>query len=162
VRVLFRDWTCQYQQHTHTSATTALIEKFPWLLPCQKHCSKTIHFYLWQFSRPRLNSVPENFGKLRDLKSLRIGWCQELDTLPRGLTRLTSLEILEIIECPSLASLPKEILEGMSSLRSLSVENCHSLTLPQPLSAHLLCIVHIWLLCVMACNISLHLKVWPP
>uniref|UniRef100_A0A2K1R652 R13L1/DRL21-like LRR repeat region domain-containing protein n=1 Tax=Populus trichocarpa TaxID=3694 RepID=A0A2K1R652_POPTR len=34
---------------------------------------------------------------------------------------------MEIIDCPKIVSLPEESLEGLSSLRSLSIENCHSL-----------------------------------
>ncbi|KAJ6893069.1 hypothetical protein NC652_027163 [Populus alba x Populus x berolinensis] len=34
---------------------------------------------------------------------------------------------MEIIDCPKIASLPEESLEGLSSLRSLSIENCQSL-----------------------------------
>jgi structure-specific endonuclease subunit SLX1 len=79
-------------------------------------------------SCPKLRSLPANVGKLQNLKFLKIGWFQELHSLPHGLTNLTSLESLEIIECPNLVSLPEQSLEGLSSLRSLSIENCHSLT----------------------------------
>ncbi|KAJ6885359.1 hypothetical protein NC651_026088 [Populus alba x Populus x berolinensis] len=34
---------------------------------------------------------------------------------------------MEIIDCPKIVSLPEESLEGLSSLRSLSIENCHGL-----------------------------------
>jgi structure-specific endonuclease subunit SLX1 len=88
-------------------------------------------------SCPKLRSLPANVGKLQNLKFLKIGWFQELHSLPHGLTNLTSLESLEIIECPNLVSLPEQSLEGLSSLRSLSIENCHSLaSLPSTRMQH--------------------------
>ncbi|KAK6940295.1 NB-ARC [Dillenia turbinata] len=38
--------------------------------------------------------------------------------------RISLVWRLEIIECPSLVSLPEESMEGISSLQSLSIENC--------------------------------------
>lgn len=112
------------------SISTLIIGNFPELLYIPKALiennllllSLTISFC------PKLRSLPANVGQLQNLKFLRIGWFQELHSLPHGLTNLTSLESLEIIECPNLVSLPEESLEGLSSLRSLSIENCHSLT----------------------------------
>ncbi|KAJ6885362.1 hypothetical protein NC651_026091 [Populus alba x Populus x berolinensis] len=34
---------------------------------------------------------------------------------------------MEVIDCPKIVSLPEESLAGLSSLRSLSIENCHGL-----------------------------------
>ncbi|MBA0700738.1 hypothetical protein Goari_026807, partial [Gossypium aridum] len=79
-------------------------------------------------SCPMLPRLPANLGRVTALKSLKIGWCAMLDSLPHGLANLISLENLEIIECPSLVTLSEQSLERLSSLRSLSFENCNGFT----------------------------------
>ncbi|MBA0808250.1 hypothetical protein Gohar_024005, partial [Gossypium harknessii] len=79
-------------------------------------------------SCPMLPRLPANLGRVTALKSLKIGWCAMLDSLSHGLANLISLENLEIIECPSLITLPDLSLERLSSLRSLSFENCNGFT----------------------------------
>ncbi|EOY15569.1 Nbs-lrr resistance protein, putative [Theobroma cacao] len=79
-------------------------------------------------SCPKLPTLPANLGKLTALKSLKIGWCEMLHSLPHELGNLIALEILDIVECPSLITLPEQSLERLSSLRSLSIENCNGLT----------------------------------
>ncbi|MFQ6639678.1 hypothetical protein Gotur_014774 [Gossypium turneri] len=79
-------------------------------------------------SCPMLPRLPANLGRVTALKSLKIGWCAMLDGLSHGLANLISLENLEIIECPSLVTLPEQSLERLSSLRSLSFENCNGFT----------------------------------
>ncbi|KAK9023363.1 hypothetical protein V6N11_003584 [Hibiscus sabdariffa] len=76
-------------------------------------------------SCPKLHTLPINLGSVRALKSQKIAWCEMLDSLPHGLADLISLENLEIIECPTLITLPEKSLERLSSLRSLSIENCN-------------------------------------
>ncbi|XP_034930706.1 putative disease resistance protein At3g14460 [Populus alba] len=111
------------------SISTLIIGNFPELLYIPKALieNNLPLLSLTISSCPKLRSLPANVGQLQNLKFLKIGWFQELHSLPHGLTNLTSLESLEIIECPNLVSLPEESLEGLSSLRSLSIENCHSL-----------------------------------
>lgn len=111
------------------SISTLIIGNFPELLYIPKALieNNLPLLSLTISSCPKLRSLPANVGQLQNLKFLKIGWFQELHSLPHGLTNLTSLESLEIIECPNLVSLPEETLEGLSSLRSLSIENCHSL-----------------------------------
>ncbi|XP_020424130.1 disease resistance protein RGA2 [Prunus persica] len=88
------------------------------------------------------------------LKSLKIGCCEKLETLPHGLKSLTSLENLEIVECPSLICLPEEGMEGLCSLRSFSIENCAGLTsLPMGMK-HLTALDN---LTIMSCSNLVHL-----
>ncbi|KAK8678032.1 hypothetical protein V6N13_143549 [Hibiscus sabdariffa] len=69
------------------------------------------------------------------LKSLKIGWCEMLDSLPCGLANLFSLENLEIIGWPNLITLPEQ-------------------STPLPWSALPLCVVRFWLFYPMAWKIS--------
>ncbi|BFG41344.1 hypothetical protein CerSpe_276180 [Prunus speciosa] len=78
-------------------------------------------------SCPKLVSLPTEIGNLSALKSLTIGWCEELYTLP-SLQNMKALESLEISDCHSLISMPDGGIGGLSSLRTLSIENCSSLT----------------------------------
>ncbi len=48
-------------------------------------------------SCPKLRSISPNIGKLINLKTLTVRWCEELLSLPQGMQNLTSLESLEII-----------------------------------------------------------------
>ncbi|KAJ6885353.1 disease resistance protein RGA3 [Populus alba x Populus x berolinensis] len=111
------------------SISTLIIGNFPELLYIPKALieNNLPLLSLTISSCPKLRSLPANVGQLQNLKFLKIGWFQELHSLPHGLTNLTSLESLEIIDCPKIVSLPEESLEGLSSLRSLSIENSQSL-----------------------------------
>ncbi|CAL2235866.1 unnamed protein product [Prunus armeniaca] len=88
------------------------------------------------------------------LKSLKIGCCEKLETLPHGLKSLTSLENLEIVECPSLICLPEEGMEGLCSLRSFSIENCAGLTSLSMRMKHLTALDN---LTIMSCSNLVHL-----
>ncbi|CAK7351357.1 unnamed protein product [Dovyalis caffra] len=103
------------------SLSTLVIDKFPELLYIPKALIEN-NLLLSSFtisSCPKLRSLPANLGELQNLKLLKIGWFQELHSLPHGFENLTSLETLEIIECPNLVSLPEESLEGLNGLQRL-------------------------------------------
>lgn len=78
-----------------------------------------------------LSAVLDN---LFALKTLSLDGCSNLETLTEGLTSLKSLERLDIRSCDGLRSFPAIILEDLSSLRSLSFQNCKKL---KPLSGPL-------------------------
>ncbi|KAK4426587.1 putative disease resistance protein RGA1 [Sesamum alatum] len=75
-----------------------------------------------------LSNVLDN---LSALKKLYLRNCSHLESLPPGLKNLKSLEILVVHRCNGLRSFPADILEGLSSLRVLSIEDCKKL---KPLS----------------------------
>ncbi|XP_050263012.1 putative disease resistance protein RGA3 [Quercus robur] len=60
---------------------------------------------------------------LSALKSLKLDSCYDLETL-LGVQNLRSLEHLRMQECKSLMFFPKNVLLGLSSLRTLTIRNC--------------------------------------
>lgn len=68
-----------YQSITQKQTTAALLR------------NKLLLLSLSVCSCPKLCSMPQIFGHSEVEKSLRIGWCRQLDTLPHGLANLSSL-----------------------------------------------------------------------
>ncbi|CAL5369638.1 unnamed protein product [Camellia sinensis] len=73
-----------------------------------------------------LKTLPNQLDCLSSLKLLDLGYCLQLENLS-GLENLNHLETLYISECDSLTSLPVQGLQGLTSLRSLSIQNCKKL-----------------------------------
>ncbi|KAL2457239.1 putative disease resistance RPP13-like protein 1 [Abeliophyllum distichum] len=74
-----------------------------------------------------LHLLPPELENLIALKSLIISCCKKLSDLPPGMQKLKRLEFLEINGCHSLILLPHEEIEGLSSLKTFSIENCSNL-----------------------------------
>ncbi|XP_059428613.1 putative disease resistance protein RGA3 [Corylus avellana] len=79
-------------------------------------------------SCPNLSLLPLEIENLTAPTSLTISWCKELKSLPQGLQNLKLLESLEISDCHRLKSLPEDGIQGLSSLRTLSIENYDKLS----------------------------------
>ncbi|CAN6721441.1 unnamed protein product [Malus baccata var. baccata] len=85
---------------------------------------------------PGLLTLPEGLTASACLSSLKILSCPKLRSLPLQIRNLTalksltirSLESLEISNCHSIISMPDGWIGGLSSLRTLSIENCSNLT----------------------------------
>ncbi|KAL2476828.1 putative disease resistance protein RGA3 [Forsythia ovata] len=74
-----------------------------------------------------LHLLPPEIENLIALKSLIISCCKKLSDLPPGMQKLKRLEFLEINGCHSLILLPHKEIEGLSSLKTFSIENCSNL-----------------------------------
>ncbi|CAK9177959.1 unnamed protein product [Ilex paraguariensis] len=83
---------------------------------------------LWISRLRNLKTLSHQLDNLSALKKLTINFCNSLEYLPDGLKNLRSLETLELSWCDSLTSLPATGLQGLSSLRSLSIQNCKELS----------------------------------
>lgn len=73
-----------------------------------------------------LKTLSNQLDCLSSLKLLDLDYCPQLENLS-GLENLNHLETLYISECDSLTSLPVQGLQGLTSLRSLSIQNCKKL-----------------------------------
>ncbi|KAL7219143.1 hypothetical protein ACSBR2_012256 [Camellia fascicularis] len=91
----------------------------------------------------KLKVLPTNLENLVSLKSLRIWWCDEIESLPdHGLRSLKSLQRLKIDYCNNLSSL-SESLGHLTALEKLYVEDCPKLvTLPDSIK-HLVSLRHL-------------------
>ncbi|XP_048231290.1 putative disease resistance protein RGA1 [Ricinus communis] len=78
-------------------------------------------------SCPKLCLFPSELCTLAARKSLKIRWCEVLSSLPQGFQNLKALESLEITDCHSIVSMTHNGIGGLSSLRSLSIENSSNL-----------------------------------
>ncbi|CAL5394454.1 unnamed protein product [Camellia sinensis] len=90
-----------------------------------------------------LKVLPTNLESLVSLKSLRIWWCGEIESLPdHWLRSLKSLQRLKIDYCNNLSSL-SESLGHLPALEKLYVVNCRKLvTLPDSIK-HLVSLRHL-------------------
>ncbi|GMJ12857.1 hypothetical protein like AT3G14470 [Hibiscus trionum] len=78
---------------------------------------------------------------LPSLKTLTVEECSELESMPRGLQNLSCLKILILSECKSLVSVA---VNGLSSLRALSIVGCGNLSsLPESIQ-HLSSLRFLW------------------
>ncbi|GLU05075.1 hypothetical protein SLE2022_221950 [Rubroshorea leprosula] len=107
---------------------------------------------------PKLKIIPSLEG-LVSLKTVTIGWCNELECLPSVLSSCIALEELQIGNCSNLVSIPEELkqlrslvklnirgceklkyipsLEGLVSLKTITILSCHGLEcLPSGLSSY--------------------------
>ncbi|KAL5719990.1 hypothetical protein ACHQM5_012706 [Ranunculus cassubicifolius] len=96
-----------------------------------KKCSgRLVHSLLRQVSTE--NNPNPNYSSsssLVALKTLEIGFCDDLECLPEdGLKGLTCLKSLTIQSCHKLLSLPELGLQGLTGLLSLKIWKCNSLT----------------------------------
>ncbi|KAJ6885352.1 hypothetical protein NC651_026081 [Populus alba x Populus x berolinensis] len=124
------------------SISTLIIGNFPELLYIPKALieNNLPLLSLTISSCPKLRSLPANVGQLQNLKFLKIGWFQELHSLPHGLASLpeglqfiTTLQNLEIHDCPEVVELPAWV-ENLVSLRSLTISDCQNIkSLPEGL-----------------------------
>lgn len=74
-----------------------------------------------------IQTLSNMLDNLSALKTLNIGSCHNLEFLPEDFKYLSSLENLNIRGCDGLSSFPTTLLEGLSSLTSLSFQNCKNL-----------------------------------
>ncbi|THF95840.1 hypothetical protein TEA_013517 [Camellia sinensis var. sinensis] len=90
-----------------------------------------------------LKVLPTNLESLVSLKSLRIWWCGEIESLPdHGLRSQKSLQRLTIKHCNNLSSL-SESLGHLTALEELNVSGCPKLvTLPDSIK-HLVSLRHL-------------------
>ncbi|XP_006355884.1 putative disease resistance protein RGA4 [Solanum tuberosum] len=73
-------------------------------------------------------SLPEEmFKRLAYLESMSISSFKKLKELPTSLASLTALKRLDIRSCHSLESLPEQVLEGLTSLTELFIQDCEML-----------------------------------
>ncbi|GLJ33992.1 hypothetical protein SUGI_0683690 [Cryptomeria japonica] len=79
------------------------------------------------FFAPNLSSLPDGFGNLKSLKSIKLRYCKQLSELPGSFTQLIHLEKLEILDCEILSSLPDGF-GNLKSLKSLYLQNCKQLS----------------------------------
>ncbi|GMJ12861.1 hypothetical protein like AT3G14470 [Hibiscus trionum] len=89
------------------------------LLRNHKHIER---LRIWGTSLKSSSDVLDN---LSSLKSLSLGNCSQLESLPRGLQNLRCLETLQLSGCESLVSVA---VNGLSSLSSLEIASCGKLT----------------------------------
>ncbi|KAI3445835.1 hypothetical protein Pfo_002500 [Paulownia fortunei] len=112
-----------------TSLSSLVIDKLPEL----EYLSGTFLQYNYSLESLEIRScqnlyfLPSELENLIALKSLIISSCEKLSDLPPGMQKLKSLELLEINGCHSLTLLPYEEIEGLSSLKTFSIENCSNL-----------------------------------
>ncbi|XP_062002410.1 probable disease resistance protein At5g66900 isoform X4 [Rosa rugosa] len=74
----------------------------------------------------KLSVLPEEIGKLVNLKVLRLRSCTELSELPDSIRNLKLLNFLDISDCFSMKELPEHIGE-MCSLETLNMRQCSRL-----------------------------------
>ncbi|GMJ12895.1 hypothetical protein like AT3G14470 [Hibiscus trionum] len=98
------------------------------------------HLETLQISRFSLKSSSDVLDNVSSLKSLTLGYCSQLESLPRGLQNLSCLETLGLLGCESLVSVA---VNGLSSLYSLSIWHCGKLSsLPESIQ-HLSSLQHL-------------------
>ncbi|XAR52987.1 hypothetical protein NMG60_11021346 [Bertholletia excelsa] len=112
-----------------TSLSNLTVDSFPQLLNLPgKLLENNRHLVSLEISLcQNLCVLPLELGSLTALKSLVISHCEKLAELPLSLQNLKALEFLEINDCHNLNLLPEDIISGLSSLRTLSIENCKNL-----------------------------------
>lgn len=67
------------------------------------------------------------FKHLAYLESTSISSFKKLEELPTSMASLTALKRLDIRSCHSLESLPEQVLEGLTSLMELFIQDCEML-----------------------------------
>ncbi|KAG5586994.1 hypothetical protein H5410_047428 [Solanum commersonii] len=67
------------------------------------------------------------FKRLAYLESMSISSFKKLKELPTSLASLTALKRLDIRSCHSLEGLPEQVLEGLTSLTELFIQDCEML-----------------------------------
>ncbi|XP_057973348.1 probable disease resistance protein At4g33300 [Malania oleifera] len=87
-----------------------------------------------------LHELPEDLGKLKSLRILRIYACPSLKTLPPGIRELVWLKYLDISQCVNLGCLPEEM-GGLARLEKIDMREC-KLIRSIPKSAALLQSLH--------------------
>ncbi|XP_057873846.2 probable disease resistance protein At4g33300 [Cryptomeria japonica] len=75
----------------------------------------------------QLQNIPHDFGKMRNLRMLRLSALPCLEQLPASIGKLEQLEYLNISLCEILTELPNEIGQ-LKKLRELNMRECSSLT----------------------------------
>ncbi|KAK9902926.1 hypothetical protein M0R45_001439 [Rubus argutus] len=74
----------------------------------------------------KLSALPEEIGKLVNLRVLRLRSCTDLSELPDSVRNLKLLNLLDISDCFSMKELPEHIGE-MCSLETLNMRQCSRL-----------------------------------
>jgi len=78
------------------------------------------HLRYLNLSQGNFKSLPESLGKLWNLQTLKLDYCESLQKLPNSLVRLKALQQLSLNKCFSLSSLPPQM-GKLTSLRSLTM-----------------------------------------
>lgn len=73
-----------------------------------------------------VHTLPDNFGRLRELRTLHLDWCLALQRLPETLGELHALRELKLTGCDLLRHLPQS-LGTLPLLQRLTVDLCSSL-----------------------------------
>jgi hypothetical protein len=73
-----------------------------------------------------ITALPEHFGKLAALQTLRMVLCQQLSSLPGSFAQLAALQTLDLRGCGSLTALP-DLHGGLGALCKLNIWGCTSL-----------------------------------
>ncbi|KAL6135058.1 hypothetical protein ACLB2K_067286 [Fragaria x ananassa] len=73
-------------------------------------------------SCPALQCLPEGFGHLNSLQTLKIRDCPALQFLPEGFGHLKSRQTMKITNCPALLCLPGRPQLGMSPKQNTGQE----------------------------------------
>lgn len=85
-----------------------------------------------------LRELPDSVWKLTHLKTLKLGNCANLETLPEtGVAGLVNLEVLNLDRCTKLKQLPPSMAK-LTKLKTLQLYECRNLAEPLPDLSHLL------------------------
>eukprot|EP00729_Bicosta_minor_P032553 gene32553-biopygen16336 len=90
-----------------------------------------------QFDTMKLKQLPQSIAKLTKLKTLDLGCCENLETLPEtGVAGLVNLEELNLYGCKKLKQLPQSI-ATLTKLKTLNLKRCENIAEPLPDLSHL-------------------------
>ncbi|XP_076932777.1 TMV resistance protein N-like [Bidens hawaiensis] len=95
-------------------------------------------------SLQQFQHLPDSIFMLKNLKSLKLGYCRALEQLPENICRLECLEELIIRDCRSLRDIPNNICR-LKCLKRLELSNCPNIKkLPEELGS-LECLKELWI-----------------